>query len=73
MQLAKISMIAVAANLGLLHLYVWLKACTSAGSSYHAVVMDFGSCQEAHIDVQNRTQALAVQEDAEAGPWLHLQ
>ena len=26
-----------------------------AGSSYHAVVMDFGSCQEAHIEVQNRT------------------
>ena len=36
-----------------------------AGSSYHAVVMDFGSCQEAHIEVQNRTEALAVQEDAE--------
>lgn len=36
------------------------------GSSYHAVVMDFGSCQEAHIEVQNRTEALAVQEDAEA-------
>ncbi|KAL3131189.1 hypothetical protein ABBQ38_000491 [Trebouxia sp. C0009 RCD-2024] len=37
-----------------------------AASSYHAVVMDFGSCQEARIDVSSRAQALAVQEDAEA-------
>ena len=36
-----------------------------AASSYHAVVMDFGSCQEAHIDVGSRAQAMAVQEDAE--------
>ena len=36
-----------------------------AASSYHAVVMDFGSCQEARIDVSSRAQALAVQEDAE--------
>lgn len=36
-----------------------------AASSYHAVVMDFGSCQEAHIEVSSRAQALAVQEDAE--------
>lgn len=35
------------------------------GSAYHAVVMDFGSCQEAHVEVRNRTEALAVQEDAE--------
>ncbi|DBB02259.1 TPA: hypothetical protein ACH3X3_011281 [Trebouxia sp. C0006] len=35
-------------------------------SSYHAVVMDFGSCQTAHVEVRNRTEALAVQEDAEA-------
>ncbi|DBA84178.1 TPA: Serine/threonine-protein kinase 16 [Trebouxia sp. C0004] len=34
--------------------------------SYHAVVMDFGSCQTAHMEVRNRTEALAVQEDAEA-------
>lgn len=36
-----------------------------AASSYHAVVMDFGSCQEAHTEVSSRAQALAVQEDAE--------
>ena len=41
---------------------------TIAGSSYHAVVMDFGSCQEAQMNVQNRSEALAVQEDAEARP-----
>jgi hypothetical protein len=35
------------------------------GSSYHAVVMDFGSCQAAHVEVRNRTEALALQEDAE--------
>ena len=35
------------------------------GSSYHAVVMDFGSCQTAHVEVRNRTEALVVQEDAE--------
>ena len=34
-------------------------------SSYHAVVMDFGSCQEAQVEVSSRSQALAVQEDAE--------
>lgn len=35
------------------------------GSSYHAVLMDFGSCQPARFKVLNRSQALAVQEDAE--------
>lgn len=47
-----------------------------AASSYHAVVMDFGSCQEARINVSSRAQALAVQEDAEVsfapGIRLHL-
>lgn len=36
-----------------------------AGSSYHAVLIDFGSCQPARFKVLNRSQALAVQEDAE--------
>ena len=40
-------------------------ADTSAGSTYHAVLMDFGSCQPAQYKVLNRSQALAVQEDAE--------
>lgn len=40
-----------------------------AGSSYHAVLMDFGSCQPARFKVLNRSQALAVQEDAEVGSW----
>lgn len=40
-------------------------ADTSEGSTYHAVLMDFGSCQPAHYKVLNRSQALAVQEDAE--------
>ena len=34
-------------------------------SSYHAVLMDFGSCQPARFKVLNRSQALAVQEEAE--------
>lgn len=34
-------------------------------SSYHAVLMDFGSCQPARFKVLNRRQALAVQEEAE--------
>ena len=37
----------------------------AGGGKYHAVVMDFGSCQEAHVQVNNRAEALAVQEDAE--------
>lgn len=45
----------------------------NAGSRYHAVVMDFGSCQEAKVQVCNRTEALAVQEDAEARqPVMYL-
>ena len=43
-----------------------------AGSSYHAVVMDFGSCQEAHVEVRNRAEALAVQEDAEVSKMCPL-
>jgi len=41
-------------------------------SSYHAVVMDFGSCHTAHVEVRNRTEALAVQEDAEVSTTIVL-
>lgn len=33
---------------------------------YHAVLMDFGSTKPARVEVFNRTEAVAVQEDAEA-------
>ncbi|GAB4819454.1 hypothetical protein N2152v2_006500 [Parachlorella kessleri] len=33
---------------------------------YHAVLMDFGSTQPARVEVFNRIEAMAVQEDAEA-------
>lgn len=40
--------------------------------SYHAVVMDFGSCQIAHVEVRNRTEALVVQEDAEVSIFVNI-
>lgn len=36
------------------------------GGRFRAVLMDFGSTREAAVDVHSRTEALAVQEDADA-------
>ena len=36
------------------------------GGQFRAVLMDFGSTREAAVDVHSRTEALAVQEDADA-------
>lgn len=43
-------------------------------SEVHCTTQDFGSAREARVAVQNRQQALAQQEDAEAhcsAPYRH--
>jgi hypothetical protein len=37
------------------------------GGEFHAVLMDFGSTKPARVEVFNRAEAMAVQEDAEVG------
>ena len=38
------------------------------GGTYEAVLMDFGSARPAVVEINNRMDALALQEEAEVGP-----
>ena len=60
---------APAPALSMHHLSSCMSPLQAVGSTiqgrYHAVLMDFGSARPAPVEIQNRTEALTLQEEAE--------
>lgn len=49
-----------------IHMNIWTCDCAGEPGNLQAVLMDFGSTREAHVEVKSRTEAVKLQEDAEA-------